>query len=173
MHTSFMGFVVRYLVLGLAAAAVFVAGSSATAHADDPPPTTPGTVAVTGDVRYPTTVSVDEIRALAQQTRSVSFESSAGSQSHTYVGAALIDVVMPALPNVDGNAKHPLLPVAVLAIGADGYSAAVAWAEIAPDLTAKPVLVAYTEDGQPLDQPRLVVPGDAHDMSAASPNYGW
>ena len=67
---------------------------------------------------------------------------------------------MPALPNVDANAKHPLLPVAVLAIGADGYCAAVAWREIAPDLTATPVLVAYTEDGQPLDQPRLVVPGD-------------
>jgi len=84
MLTSFMAFVVRYLVLGLAAAAVFVAESSATAHADDPPPTTSGTVAVTGDVRYPTMVSADEIRALAPQTRSVSFESSAGSQSHTY-----------------------------------------------------------------------------------------
>src|SRR6476659_2492482 len=65
MLTSFMAFVVRYLVLGLAAAAVFVAESSATAHAHDPPPTTSGTVAVTGDVRYPTMVSVDEIRALA------------------------------------------------------------------------------------------------------------
>ena len=160
MLTSFKAFVARYLVLGLAAAAVFVAVSWATAHADDPPPTTPGTVAVTGDVRYPTMVSIGEIRALAPQTRSVSFESSAGSQSHTYVGAALIDVLMPTLPNVDGNAKHPLLPVAVLAVGADGYSAAVSWAEIAPDLTATPVLVAYTEDGQPLDQPRLVVPGD-------------
>jgi len=161
MLTSFMAFVVRYLVLGLAAAAVLVAESSATAHADDPPPTTSGTVAVTGDVRYPTMVSVDEIRALAApQTRSVSFESSAGSQCQTYVGAALIDVVMPTLPNVDGNAKHPLLPVAALAVGADGYSTAVSWAEIAPDLTATPVLVAYTEDGQPLDQPRLVVPGD-------------
>ena len=36
MLTSFMAFVVRYLVLGLAAAAVFVAGSSATAHARRP-----------------------------------------------------------------------------------------------------------------------------------------
>ena len=87
MLTSFKAFVARYLVLGLAAAAVFVAVSWATAHADDPPPTTPGTVAVTGDVRYPTMVSIGEIRALAPQTRSVSFESSAGSQSHTYVGA--------------------------------------------------------------------------------------
>src|SRR6478752_3168747 len=98
MLTSFMAFVVRYLVLGLAAAAVLVAESSATAHADDPPPTTSGTVAVTGDVRYPTMVSVDEIRALAApHTRSVSFESSAGSQSQTYLCAARIDVVMPTL----------------------------------------------------------------------------
>ena len=83
-----------------------------------------------------------------------------GPQSHTYVGAALIDVVTPAFPDVDESTKHPLLSVAILAIGADGYTAAVSWAEIAPDLTATPVLVAYTEDGQPLDRPRLVVPGD-------------
>ena len=38
--------------------------------------------------------------------------------------------------------------------------AAVAWAEIAPDLTATPVLVAYTEDGRPLDRPDSSFPGD-------------
>ena len=53
-----------------------------------------------------------------------------------------------------------MLTTAILATGADGYSAALAWAEISPTLTAKPALVAYTEDGNPLDQPRLVVPDD-------------
>ena len=40
------------------------------------------------------------------------------------------------------------------------HSAALAWAEISPTLTAKPALVAYTEDDNPLDQPRLVAPDD-------------
>ncbi len=97
MLTSFMAFVVRYLVLGLAAAAVFVAGSSAHCARRRPAADHSWHCRGHGDVRYPTTVSVNEIRALAPQTRSVSFESSAGSQSHTYLGAALIDVVMPAL----------------------------------------------------------------------------
>jgi DMSO/TMAO reductase YedYZ molybdopterin-dependent catalytic subunit len=155
--------VLRRLVQCLVAAAVFVAGSSATANADDPSPTTAaasGTVAVTGDVRTPKTLTVDEIRALPPRTQPVTFESSLGPQSHTYVGTALSDVVTPAIPDVDESAKRPLLSVAILAIGSDGYSAAVGWAETAPDLTATPVLVAYTQDGQPLDQPRLVVPGD-------------
>ena len=37
----------------------------------------------------------------------------------------------------------------------------VSFGELSPDFAATPVLVAYTEDGQPLDTPRLVVPGDA------------
>ena len=44
--------------------------------------------------------------------------------------------------------------------GADGYRAALAWAEASPELSMAPVLVAYTEDGLPLEQPTLVVSGD-------------
>jgi hypothetical protein len=49
--------------------------------------------------------------------------------------------------------------IVVLATGADGYRAALAWAEGSPELSATPILVAYTEDGLPLGQPRLI-PGD-------------
>jgi hypothetical protein len=52
------------------------------------------------------------------------------------------------------------LSIVVLATGADGYRAALAWAEGSPELSATPILVAYTEDGLPLGQPRLVIPGD-------------
>jgi DMSO/TMAO reductase YedYZ molybdopterin-dependent catalytic subunit len=151
----------KRLALVTAASAVFLSMSAAFANAE--PPRTevaPGAVAVTGDVRAPRTLTTDDIRALPTQSRSVTFETQAGRQSHTYDGATLSDVVSPALPNVDDAAKHPFLPVAILAVGADGYSASVAWAELSPELTANPVLVAYTEDGQPLDRPRLVVPGD-------------
>ena len=52
------------------------------------------------------------------------------------------------------------LSIVVLATGADGYRAALAWAEGSPELSATPILIAYTEDGLPLGQPRLVVSGD-------------
>jgi hypothetical protein len=138
--------------------AVLVVGSSAVSHADEP--VHPGTVTVTGDVRQATTLTLDALAALPPQTQSVTFETSTGPQSHTYVGAALADIVNAADLAVDRSAKHPLLPITILALGADGYSAAVSWGEIAPELAATPVLVAYAEDGVPLAQPRLVVPGD-------------
>lgn len=53
-----------------------------------------------------------------------------------------------------------MLSIAILATGADGYHVPLAWAEISPEFTATPVLVAYTEDDKSLDQPRLIVPGD-------------
>jgi DMSO/TMAO reductase YedYZ molybdopterin-dependent catalytic subunit len=131
---------------------------SGVAHAN--PPGDADTVSVTGDVRHPMTLTLDALRAYPPRTQSVTFESSAGAQTHTYEGAALLDVVTAADPSVDAGEKHPLLAFTILATGADGYSAAVSWGEISPDLAATPVIVADTEDGEPLEQPRLVVPGD-------------
>jgi DMSO/TMAO reductase YedYZ molybdopterin-dependent catalytic subunit len=144
----------------LAAAAVLVAGPVAVSHADGPPLAGTATMAVTGDVHHPTTMTIDALRALPPHTQSVTFGTDTGSQSHTYVGAALTDIVAAADPKVDAADKHPLLPFTILAIGADGYTTAVSWGEIAPELAATPVLVAYTQDEVPLDEPRLVVPGD-------------
>jgi DMSO/TMAO reductase YedYZ molybdopterin-dependent catalytic subunit len=153
---AFLGRMTRVL----AASAVLVAGPVAVAHADGPSPTGAATVAVTGDVHNPTTLTLDALRALPPHSRSVTFGTDTGPQSHAYVGAALTDIVAAADPNVDPADKHPLLPFTILAVGADGYSAAVSWAEISPQLAPAPVLVAYTQDGVPLDEPRLVVPGD-------------
>jgi DMSO/TMAO reductase YedYZ molybdopterin-dependent catalytic subunit len=118
------------------------------------------TVAVTGAVHHPTTLTMDGLRALPAQTQTVTYGSDDGQQFHTYVGVTLADVVTAADPIVDGARKHPLLPVTVVATGADGYTAAFAWGELAPELARTPVLVAYTEDGQPLERATVVVPGD-------------
>ena len=135
-----------------------VLGCSGVAHADGPRES--AAVAVTGDVHNPRSFTIDELRALPPETKSVTFESDGGSQSHTYVGAMLNDVVSVADPVVDVSAKNAALSLAVRATGMDGYTVAVSGPEITPGFTATPVLVAYTEDGEPLDRPRLVVPGD-------------
>ncbi|MET0454662.1 MAG: molybdopterin-dependent oxidoreductase [Mycobacterium sp.] len=120
----------------------------------------PTTVAVSGDVGRPATLTLDALRAYPSHTQAVAFESSAGPQAHTFDGALLFDVVTAAEPTVDPTRHSPLVAFTILAIGADDYRAAVAWAEIAPDFAGTQVLVAHTEDGKPLDRPRLVVPGD-------------
>jgi Oxidoreductase molybdopterin binding domain len=134
--------------------AALLTGCAGVARADS------GEFTVSGDVRNPSTVTIDALRAFPPQSHAVTFESSAGTQHHTYVGAALDDVVSAADPTVDAGAKHPMLSVVILATGADGYHAALAWAEASPEVSAAPVLVAYTEDGLPLVQPTLVVSGD-------------
>ena len=56
--------------------------------------------------------------------------------------------------------KNDQAALAVTATGADGYAATVSYGEIAPDLGNRGILISTAEDGQPLPQPRLVVPGD-------------
>ena len=109
-------------------------------------------------MKNPTTLSVDALRGLPSQTQAVTLQSDEGAQSHTYVGVPLFDIVTAAAPVVDS--EHASLSVVIAATGADGYSAAVSLEEISPEFAATPVLVADTEDGQELDRPRLVVPGD-------------
>jgi hypothetical protein len=56
--------------------------------------------------------------------------------------------------------RNDLLSFAVLALGADGYSALVSYGEISPDFGNRGLLLSTTEDGAALARPRLVVPGD-------------
>jgi hypothetical protein len=150
-----MPLAVRCLTLTLAALISLVAGPVCTARADGP-----GTVAISGAVRMPTSFTPDTLRGLPSRTESVTYTTDSGPQSHTYTGCGLDAVVTAAEPDVDAAAKHPSLTLAVLATGADGYSAALSWGDISPSLAPRPALVAYSEDGAPLDQPRLVVPSD-------------
>jgi hypothetical protein len=139
----------------LALGAALLTGCAGAARAD-----VSGEITVSGDVLNPSTVTMGVLQAFPPRSQAVTFESSVGTEHHTYVGAALNDVVSAADPIVDTAAKHPMLALAILATGADGYRAALAWADASPQLSTAPVLVAYTEDGLPLEQPRLVVSGD-------------
>jgi hypothetical protein len=140
-------------------ACTLVAGGSATASSDVSSPAAEA-VNIWGDVRKSTTLTLDALRGFAPQTQSVTFQTGTGPQSHTYVGATLVDIVTAAEPAVDPAKHNAVLSVAVVATDAEGYAATVAWGEISPEYAATPALVAYVEDGRELDQPQLVVPGD-------------
>ncbi len=153
----------RCLEMILAASLMLVADPVGVAVADEPAPNNqpvPGTVRVSGDVHNPTDFTLDALRDLPAQTEAVTYATESGPQSHSFIGCPLDAIISASDPDVDAAAKHPSLAIAILATGADGYSAALAWAEVSPTSTPKPALVAYSEDGKPLDQPRLVVPGD-------------
>ncbi|MEV4629944.1 molybdopterin-dependent oxidoreductase [Micromonospora sp. NPDC049523] len=105
-----------------------------------------------------------DLARLPQQTITLTYQSGSGSQTHTYTGPLLLDVLDRAQPRFDAQIKNHKLRHVVTATGSDRYQAAFAWGEIDPDFEGKTVLVAITEDGQPAadGRPRVVVPGDKH-----------
>jgi hypothetical protein len=125
----------------------------------------PGQFTISGDVKNKVVFSTGQLTALPnQQTETVSFVGPGGMQTHTETGPLLWDVVNNVVqPDwTTSSLKNADLRYSIEAIGSDQYAAIVAAGEIDPFFGNKPVLLAVTEDGQSLAQPRLIVPGDIH-----------
>ncbi|MBW0114833.1 hypothetical protein [Pseudonocardia abyssalis] len=140
-----------------APAAAGPVGTAAPASVEVPPA---GTVRLSGDLVTPTDLTIDDLAALPQQTAEVTFGSSQGQQTHSETGPALADVLPVDALAVSADRRNNLLSFAVLAIGADGYSAAVAYGDVSADFGDRGLLLSLVEDGQALERPRLIVPGD-------------
>ena len=121
-------------------------------------------VVVTGAVSQPMTLTPEAVRALPAQTVTLSSTAAGQPVQHTYTGALLSDVLKAAQPTFRSEIKNDALRYALLASGRDGYSALFSWGELDPGFGNHAVLIAYAQDGQPLDAKdgplRLVVPGD-------------
>lgn len=144
-------------VTTIAAIALVTPAASATAQH----PTHKDKIAISGQIEHRrTTTTFANLRALPQHTLTVTFSSGTGDQTHT--GPLLLDVATAAHPRFDTAVKNDQLRFFVAATAGDAYRAIVSWGEIDPRFAGTEVLLAITEDGQPLDDagPRLVVPGD-------------
>ena len=141
---------------------VFLLLQTGTARADTPtdPHDASAGVTISGDVDTVRAVTRDAVHTCPRRTEVVTFRTPAGPQTHSYLGCPLEALIAPSLPRTDEVAAHPLLTVAVVARGADGYEATLSWAELSPDLAARPALVAWRQDEVSLQRPRLVVPAD-------------
>jgi hypothetical protein len=143
----------------LLVALLLTAGALATSKA-----LSPGEFVISGDVQHKVVFSTEQLAALPnQQTETVSFIGPGGLQTHVEQGL-LWDVLNNVVqPNWVGSIlKNAVLRYFAEAIGSDQYAANVAAGEIDPFFGNKPVLLAVNEDGHPLTQPRLIVPGDVH-----------
>ncbi|EFC84994.1 hypothetical protein [Parafrankia sp. EUN1f] len=94
--------------------------------------------------------------------QTVSFVSGSGTQTHTYTGAKLVDLITAAVPKFRTEVKNDLLRYAVLVKASDGYESVLSWPEITSGFGGVQALVASTEDGVSLADvgPRLTVPSD-------------
>lgn len=150
----------RYLLLTVTALLTVAACVCPGARADHPSVPTHAPVVVSGDVDEPRNWAFEELRDLPGRTETVTFQTHAGPRTHTYTGCLLDSVLAAAKPHGRADQTNPLLPVAVVVTGADGYTATLSWAETAPTVSPKPAMLAFSEDTRVLDRPRLVVPAD-------------
>jgi DMSO/TMAO reductase YedYZ molybdopterin-dependent catalytic subunit len=152
----------RHLSVLMTAFALVVgcAGGNGADSPASPAGRTPGEVRISGDVYTPMTLSVATLKSYQHHTQPVTVATDGGTRRHVYIGATVESLLFTANPRgVDGR-SHPFLTIAVVATGADGYAATLAWTEVLAEDTPSPALIAWAEDGTPLEQPRLVVPGD-------------
>lgn len=145
-----------------AALAIALAVAAPVAKAEDAKfvTATAPTFSLTG-VKAPATLSFESLKRLPTTTISVSQQTDHGPISARFTGTLLWTIIDSA-GWVNGPEKNAYLRHTIFVTGKDGYVAALSEGEIDPKLEGKRVILAYDKDGQPLDAPRLVVPGDAH-----------
>ena len=90
---------------------------------------------------------------------SAAFATEHGPRSARFEGPLLWDVLARAHA-IDPAKPRDLVRESILLTGRDGYTAVLAMGEIAPAFEGKAVILAERMDGQALDHPRIVVPGD-------------
>src|SRR5215469_14102669 len=154
----------RRLAIFAGALSAIVAGISGAAEAWPPK----GSFVIAGDLKQPTLVATADVLTnlhnlpIPAYTLVVSFQGPNGLESHSFGGVLLYDALTLLVPNFNAAVKNDKLRFHVTATGSDAYEAIVGWGEIDPAFENKSVLLAVIQDGQPLTQPRLVVPGDIH-----------
>ncbi len=117
---------------------------------------------VNGAVATPLSLSLADLRdSYPAHNVAVSFDNGKKTVTATFMGARLWDVLTHAQVTADPAVDSKLR---VMARAKDGFRCILRWNEFDPSLTDRVVLIAYEQDGAPL-QPgsgslRLAVPGD-------------
>jgi molybdate transport system substrate-binding protein len=106
-------------------------------------------------------ISSERIAALPSLTQRVSFITGQGERQGDWTGPLLWDVLV-ASGAIDPAKPAEQVHLAARVTGADGYTAVIALAEIAPQFAARPVQVADQMNGVAIPDRalRLIVPGD-------------
>ena len=114
-----------------------------------------------GKVRQPQRLTFEDLKKMPAEHADVSYQTDRGPVIASFTGVLLWSLIG-AAGGIDDSAKNPELRHAIRITAKDGYVVVTSSGEIAPDFGAKGVIVAYERDGKPLDELRIVMPGDKH-----------
>lgn len=119
------------------------------------------TLSLDGKVKQPRHWTLDDLRKMPAEHADISFQTEKGPVTASFTGVRLWSLIE-AAGGIDDAAKGAALRHAIRITAKDGYVVVTSTGEIAPDFGDKQALVAYERDGKPLDDFRIVMPGDKH-----------
>jgi hypothetical protein len=117
-------------------------------------------VVISQSIEQTHTIDLAGLEQLPAVELTVLFDSDPGTEAVSYKGPLLWSVLEDA--GVLGADRRMRIRQIIVVTGRDGYTAALALAEIDPQYEGKQVLLAYRRNGHAMDGSavRLVVPGD-------------
>jgi DMSO/TMAO reductase YedYZ molybdopterin-dependent catalytic subunit len=127
----------------------------------DPAAAQSPTLALDGKVKTPQHLTLDALKKLPVQHADVTYQTDRGPVTANFTGVLLWSLIE-AAGGLDDSEKNAAVHHTIRITAKDGYEMVTSTGEIAPDLGGKQALVAYERDGKPLDDFRIVMPGDKH-----------
>jgi hypothetical protein len=114
-----------------------------------------------GKLKQPQRWMLDDLKKMPAEHATVSYQTDRGMVTADFTGVLLWSLIA-AAGGIDDSGKSPELRHAIRITAKDNYVVVTSTGEIAPDFGGKAALVAYERDGKPLDDFRIVMPGDKH-----------
>jgi DMSO/TMAO reductase YedYZ molybdopterin-dependent catalytic subunit len=119
------------------------------------------TLPLEGKIKQPQHYSLDDLRKMPAQHAEIAYQTEKGPVTESYTGVLLWSLIE-AAGGIDDTTRNAVVRHTIRVTATDNYVVVLSTGEIAPDFGNKAALVAYERDGKPLDNFRLVMPGDKH-----------
>jgi DMSO/TMAO reductase YedYZ molybdopterin-dependent catalytic subunit len=114
-----------------------------------------------GKVKRPQHWTLADLRKLPAQQAAASFESRGGPVTGNFTGPSLWSLIV-ASGGVDDQGNGFEVRHTIRISATDDYSIILSTGELDPNFGATTALIAYERDGKPLNDFRLVMPGDKY-----------
>jgi hypothetical protein len=114
-----------------------------------------------GKVKQPQHWSLDDLKKMQAEHADVSYQTERGPVTASYTGVLLWSLIQQA-GGIDDATRNAVVHHTIRITATDNYVVILSTGEISPDLGNARALVAYERDGKPLDNFRVVMPGDKH-----------
>jgi hypothetical protein len=122
--------------------ALLVAISAPACAANDRAASQGSVLTISGQVRNPHEVTIEELQRLPPTSVQISFVTGHGPEAGTFTGTLLWRILNDAVL-IDGPGKNAGLRHTIIVTGRDGYSVALSLGELDPDFEGKAVILAY------------------------------